>query len=75
VYSVAFSPKRQMLAAGEASGDAKVLHQSLWDPNFDSLMRLLCDEVGRNMTNTEWAANVPDQPYQKTCPAYPAGAG
>jgi WD40 repeat protein len=75
VYSVAFSPKRQTLAVGDASGDAKVLRESLWDPNFGSLMGLLCGEVGRNMTNTEWAANVPGQPYQKTCLAYPAGTG
>jgi hypothetical protein len=34
-------------------------------------LHLICGEVRGNMTQDQWMANVPNQPYQKTCPAYP----
>lgn len=73
VNSVAFRPDGGAFAVGDTSGDAEVLRQDLWSPNFNSLTHVLCDDVGRNMTIAEWAANVPDQPYRETCPGYPAG--
>jgi len=72
VTSLAFSPDGRSLAVGDADSVVGVIPVSLWS-NFDSLNRLLCDEVQSNMTVAQWNANVSDQPYQKTCPTYPAG--
>ncbi len=45
-----------------------LVDEIVWNWNFTSLKLLLCGEVGTNMTKAQWLANVPDQPYQKTCP-------
>ena len=68
VNSVAFSPNGQTLALGENSGTIVLVDEIVWNWNFTSLKLLLCGEVGTNMTKAQWLANVPDQPYQKTCP-------
>lgn len=39
-----------------------------WDIDPDSLSRRACDIVRRNLTTEEWAAVLPDRPYQQTCP-------
>ena len=67
-HSVAFSPNGQTLALGENSGTIVLVDEIVWNWNFTSLKLLLCGEVGTNMTKAQWLANVPDQPYQKTCP-------
>jgi WD40 repeat protein len=71
VNSVAFSPNGQTLAVGENSGTILMVDERIWNWDLTSLKRLLCAEIGMNMTRAQWLANVPDQPYQKTCPAYP----
>ena len=71
VYSVAFSPDGQTLAVGDLNGDVALLRQSLWNLTGGFLSRLICGEVRRNMTQAQWTANAPGQPYQKTCSAYP----
>ena len=71
VYTVAFSPDGQKLAIGKLDGDIALLRQSLWDLTSGFLARLICHDVHRNMTQTQWIANAPGQPYQKTCSAYP----
>ena len=69
VNSVTFSPNGQTLAVGENSGTIVLVDERIWNWNFTSLKHLLCGEVAANMTKAQWLANVPDQPYQKTCPA------
>jgi WD40 repeat protein len=69
VNSVAFSPNGQTLAVGVNSGTTELVDERIWNWNLTSLKHLLCSEVGMNMTKAQWFANVPDQPYQKTCPA------
>jgi WD40 repeat protein len=32
-----------------------------------------CELAGRNLTRAEWATYLPDQPYHRSCPDYPAG--
>jgi WD40 repeat protein len=71
VYSVAFSPNGQTLAIGDLDGDVTLFRQSLWNWNGGFLSRLVRGEVRKNMTQAQWAANAPGQPYQKTCSAYP----
>jgi WD40 repeat protein len=71
VESIAFSPKADTLALGDLDGDVVLLRQGLSAQVGASLPRQICDEVRRNMTATEWAANVAGQPYQQTCPEYP----
>jgi WD40 repeat protein len=39
-----------------------------WDIASDSLARRACDIVRRSLTPDEWAAALPDRPYQQTCP-------
>ena len=73
VYRVAFSSSGQMLAIGDLNGSVALLRQKLWNLTGGFLSRLICREVRRNMTQAQWAANAPGQPYQKTCSAYPYG--
>ncbi len=68
VTSVAFSPDGSILASGDVGGQVVIDDSILWSAPFPRLKQRLCDELGgTNMTQTEWAANVPDQPYQKVC--------
>ena len=71
VYTVAFSPNGQTLAIGDLNGNVTLLRQSLWNLTGGFLSHLICGEVRRNMTQAQWVANAPGQPYQKTCSAYP----
>ena len=71
VESVAFSPNGQTLAIGDLNGNVALLQQSLSNLTGGFLSRLICGEVRRNMSQAQWAANAPGQPYQKTCSAYP----
>ena len=70
VYPVAFSPNGQTLAIGDLNGNVALLRQGLWNFPGDFLSRLICGEVRKNMTQAQWAANAPGQPYQRTCSAY-----
>jgi WD40 repeat protein len=69
VFGVAFSPDGSNLAAAEGNGDIALVPSSVWLSSFSRLQQRLCAEVGdANMTRAQWAANVPDQSYQPTCP-------
>jgi WD40 repeat protein len=68
VYYVAFSPNGQTLAVG--AGYVTLYRQGFWSWTITAFSHLICGEVEENMTKSEFATNVPDQPYQKTCPAY-----
>ena len=52
-------------------GQLAVLRQNLWNLSGGVLGQLICGEVRSNMTQAQWTAAAPGQPYQKTCPAYP----
>jgi WD40 repeat protein len=68
IYGLAFSPNGRTLAVG--AGYVKLYRQELWSWTITAFSHLICGEVEENMTKSEFATNVPDQPYQKTCPAY-----
>jgi hypothetical protein len=46
----------------------------LWNGNPASWIRTACAIAGRNLTRAEWQQYLPDRPYRKTCPRWPAGA-
>ena len=73
VLSVAFSPDGKMLAVGAQGGVLKIWNSILWSRETAPLMSNLCAKVGRNLTTDEWRTYLPDQPYEKTCPQFPAG--
>jgi len=69
VYMVAFSPDGRTLAAGNGLGHLVLLKAPLWTSSFAQLKSQLCRELGGlNMTRSQWASYVPDQPYRQTCP-------
>ena len=49
-----------------ASYDGRVYQ---WDTDFDHTLELACQMAGRNLTEGEWQAALPDLPYQETCPS------
>jgi WD40 repeat protein len=71
VKSVAFSRDGRTIAAGDEGDVAVLLRPNLSNLTYDFFSRLICSEVRENMTEVQWAANAPGQPYQKTCPADP----
>jgi WD40 repeat protein len=71
VHGIAFGDRGQTLAAGDYRGNVLVLRQDLWTWSAASFSSLVCSEVRGNMTTAQFTANVPDQPYKKTCPSYP----
>jgi hypothetical protein len=44
-----------------------------WTLEPDELAAGACRLAGRNLTTTEWATYMGDEPYRRTCPDYPAG--
>jgi WD40 repeat protein len=71
VTSVAFGQHSGALALGYENERVALFQQQPWNLPQGTLTRLICDEVKTNMTSAQWAAYVPDQPYQKACTAYP----
>jgi WD40 repeat protein len=69
VTSLAFSPHAHVLAiAGQNSSNISLLRLNLADLSQRFFMHLICGKVHENMTQAQWAAYAPGQPYQKTCP-------
>ena len=43
-----------------------------WDIDPDSLAHKACHAAGRNLSRAEWATYFSDEPYEVTCPEWPA---
>jgi hypothetical protein len=65
---LAFSPNGMVLVAGSRQG---AIH--LWDLALRTWPSRACRLANRNLTQQEWRQYLGDLPYQKTCPALPAG--
>ena len=70
--SVAFSPDQRTLAIGSYLADVGA-NVSLWDyTELNKLRadpaRYACAITGGGLTTEEWARNIPELPYQATCP-------
>jgi len=46
----------------------------LWHVQFDEVLQLACETVGRNLTQSEWAQYGFTEPYRATCPQWPLEA-
>ncbi|MCU0438917.1 MAG: High-affnity carbon uptake protein Hat/HatR [Raineya sp.] len=63
VWSIAFSPDGEKIFAG-----CKDLMVRAWPTRASKLAEMLCKEIKRNMTETEWSTFVgKDIPYENTC--------
>ena len=68
VRSVSFSPDGKTLASG--SLDNTII---FWDVDIESWKARACGIANRNLTQSEWAQFVGDEPYRNTCPDPPKG--
>jgi WD40 repeat protein len=62
VYSVAFGPGGQTLAAADSAGLVW-----LWDTRAATSARAVCAMAGQPLTRAEWDAYVPGQRYAPPC--------
>jgi hypothetical protein len=61
--SPTFTANDQILLA---SYDGRVFS---WDTDFDRALEFACQMAGRNLTESEWEAALPDLAYEETCPS------
>ena len=63
-----FSDDGRTLYSASADGTLRA-----WAVTPDAWRDEVCAVAGRNLTQAEWARYLPDVPYEKTCPQWPAG--
>jgi hypothetical protein len=66
VISVAFSADGRWLVSGSDDDTMR-----LWIVSLEDLAEIGCRQVRRNLTRTEWAKYLPEQPYRQTCAQWP----
>lgn len=68
VDDFSFSPDSKIIAT--VSGESEEV--SLWIVDFDLLMEISCQVVGRNFTQSEWDRYFPGEAYRITCSQWPS---
>jgi hypothetical protein len=67
------------VAAGGADGGPSLFTSVgdevlIWNLDVEAWPEIACQAAGRNLTRQEWDRfGPPDEPYQATCPQWPAG--
>jgi hypothetical protein len=61
-----FTPDRQLVLG------SIIVSRVLTSTSEREVTETLCRSVDANLTRTEWATYVPNQPYHKLCERYPA---
>jgi WD40 repeat protein len=57
-----FSPAGNFMVAGRGDGGIEI-----WDTNYDSLIRRLCESIGTKMTRQVWNEYLPHEDYAPPC--------
>jgi WD40 repeat protein/DNA-binding SARP family transcriptional activator/tRNA A-37 threonylcarbamoyl transferase component Bud32 len=68
VSSLAFVADGKVLLSSSINGLIR-----RWNVDPASWRKQVCFLAGRNLAQAEWARYLPDVPYEKTCPQWPAG--
>ena len=68
MHIIVFSQDGKSLVSLSESGSL-----NSWDTNTESWQNQLCERVGRNFTQEEWAFYFPGEPYRKTCKQWTEG--
>jgi WD40 repeat protein len=68
IQDIAFSGDGNRLISVQGDGTIYA-----WDISPAAWRDYLCDKVGRNFTQEEWALYFPDEPYRVTCEKWPEG--
>ncbi|GAA1014090.1 hypothetical protein Aple_042260 [Acrocarpospora pleiomorpha] len=61
IKGLAFSGDHDLISGGD---DGKIIH---WSLRPDSIIGKLCREIGRDLTQNEWATYLPTEDYRPTC--------
>jgi WD40 repeat protein len=75
-WSIGFKGDGQKLVSiGVVKGSTivRTWRSDLWQSEPDELVSRGCALATRNLTRSEWAAFIPDEPYHPTCEGLPAG--
>lgn len=68
VNKAAFSSDGKLLALGSSAG-----YIQIWNLDTHNWVNFACEKTGRNLSKSEWETYLTGQPYQSTCPQFPAG--
>ena len=52
-------------------GTVALVPSLYWAGNFVRVQKILCAEVGANLTRAQWRQYVPNEPYRAICPVHP----
>lgn len=61
IRGLAFTAEGDLVSSGD---DGRIFR---WTLSVDSAAARICREVGRDLTDSEWATHIPGEPYHRTC--------
>ncbi|WP_448610435.1 nSTAND1 domain-containing NTPase [Geodermatophilus sp. URMC 60] len=75
VWSMAISRDGALLVSAGAGPIVQLWDLRWWGRPSQDWMEVGCELVNRNLSGAEWRQLAGELPYQRTCPALPAGGG